>query len=91
MYLIHANVSYRPDQGVPSWSVWTTPDAERCGILGINTVVPLRGLFDDGVHPDLHVATALACGALGSRLLRLASSIGAQRPLFSLDLLERSE
>jgi hypothetical protein len=91
MYLIHANVSFDPAKGVPTYSVWTTPDAERNGILPVSSVVPLRDLVADGEHLDIHVGAALACAALGSRLLRLGSAIGSQRPLFGMDMLERSE
>lgn len=82
MYLIHAAVSYRPDVGVPSWHLWTTPQAEQLGILHINSSVHLDGLADDGDHPDAYVAGALATASLGSRLLRLSSTIHAQRSLF---------
>jgi hypothetical protein len=91
MYLIHANVSFDRAKGVPAYSVWTSPDAERLGIVSVNSVVPLRGLLADGNNVDPHVAAALACASLGSRLLRLGSTIGSQRPLFTLDMLERSE
>jgi hypothetical protein len=91
MYLIHANVSLDPAKSVPTYSVWTTPDADRHGVLAVNSVVPLRHLLADGERLDIHVGTALACAALGSRLLRLGSAIGSQRPLFGMDVLERSE
>jgi hypothetical protein len=91
MYLIHALVSLDGARGVPAYSVWTTPDAERNGILPVNTVVPLRGLVADGEYLDIHVGAALACASLGSRLLRLASVINSQQPLFGMDMLERSE
>lgn len=91
MYLIHANVSFDRAKGVPAYSVWTSPDAERHGILAVNSVVPLRGLIADGEYLDAHVAAAIACASLGSRMLRLASTINSQRPLFGMDMLERSE
>jgi hypothetical protein len=91
MYLIHANVSFDRAKGLPAYSVWTSPDAERLGILRVNSVVPLDRLVADLDNVDPHVGAALACASLGSRLLRLASTIGSQRPLFAMDVLERSE
>ena len=91
MYLIHALVSLDRGRGIPAYSIWTTPDAERNGIPTVNSVVPLRDLVADGKYLDVHVGAALACSALGSRLLRLGSEIGSQQPLFGMDMLERSE
>jgi hypothetical protein len=91
MYLIHAAVSFDGAMFVPAYSVWTTPQAERNGILPVSSVVPLRDLVADRGHLDIHVGAALACAALGSRLLRLGSEINSQQPLFGMDMLERSE
>ena len=91
MYIAHANISFDRATGTPAWSLWTTEDAHRQGILSVNSVVPLRNLDLSGNDVDVVVGSALAAAALGSRLLRLGSTIGAQRPLFNMDMLERSE
>jgi len=70
------------ENGVPYWDLWTTPKGEDRGLLHTNSTVRLDNLADDGVPPDFHVGVALATAALGSRLLRLSSTIHAVRPLF---------
>ena len=78
---VYCNLTVWPSGEVTA-HLYTTEDARRNGVLHADhrwTACPPGDGTGDTPAP---VSVALGCATLGSRLLRLASEIHAQQPLF---------